>query len=241
MKSSFWLLVLALGVANSASALLVDFSFTYPQVDLKNGRRLVKVTFKTYDTISGKVGAMTASEAMTVRLADLPDEIAARIKQRVPSQTEEEIKEEKRAAADASAQAKRRQRDLEKRTIASSNADRDAQRKLNVKRAELTMEKEIRMDQTVAAAAREMANHYFKYEVDPNSSIGYVFDSNVLLDDPEPVPGWTNRWRVRGKVGIQYLTRNIGGVGRSTKEFELLIDAPPSGKPKLVDVTISRG
>lgn len=42
------------------------------------------------------------------------------------------------------------------------------------------------------------------------------------------------------KVGIQYLTRNIGAVGRNTKGFEMLIDAPAKGKPKLVDITISR-
>jgi FKBP-type peptidyl-prolyl cis-trans isomerase len=239
MKTSIWYL-LALGLLSSASAMLVDFSFPYDRVDLKNGKRLEKVTFYTYDTLSERVGAVAGKTLLTLRLNDLPNEIAARIKAEAPVQTKEEIEAEKKQVADRHEAAMRRAQAEEERALAEATADRDARRKLDVKRAELAIVKEDSVESTVAAAAREMATHYFTYEADPHSSTGYVFDSSVLLEDPEAVPGWTNRWRVRGKVGVQYLTRNGESVGRSSKEFEVLIDAPPKGKPKLVDVTVSR-
>lgn len=240
MKSLAWKLLLVLGLAGPLSAALVDFSFRYDRVELKNGRRLQDVTFKSYDTLTKKVGAVAGRQVMTLRLGDLPDDIVAKIKERIPEQTEAEIKEEKKQAAEDLREAKRRARELEKRAVAETKADRSAQRRLDVKRAEAAIDEESRVKTTVAAAAKELAYHYFKYEADPHSNVGYVFDSNIILEDPEPIPGWTNHWRVRGKVGVQYLTNNLGSVSRKTKEFELRIEAPPKGKPKLLDVTISR-
>jgi hypothetical protein len=240
MKSFILKLALALCVQATASAILVDFSFRYDRVELRNGRVLEGVTFKTYDTQTGKVGAVTKKEALTVRVTDLPDNIATKIRERVPVQTDEDVKAEKQRAAANLADAKRRAREQEKRLMAEDKKDRDARRKLDVKRAEVAINKESRVERDIASAAKEMATHYFTYEADPHSNIGYVFDTSVRLDDPEPVPGWSNRWRVRGKVGVQYLSNTGSMVRRGSKDFELLIDAPASGKPKLVDITVSR-
>lgn len=240
MKSLIWKLALALCVQGTASAILVDFSLRYDRIELKNGRVLEGVTLKTYDTQTGKVGAVTKKEALTVRVTDLPDEVATKVRQRVPVQTDEEVKAEKQQTAANLADAKRRAREQEKRLIVEDTKDRDARRKLDVKRAETVIARESRVEKDIASAAKEMATHYFTYEADPHSNVGYVFDTNVRLDDPEPVPGWSNRWRVRGKVGVQYLSNTGSMVRRGTKDFELLIDAPSTGKPKLVEVTVSR-
>jgi len=232
---------MALAWMGTVNAALVDFSFRYDEVVLKNGRKLEKVTFTTYDTATRKVGAIVGARlATTIRVDDLPDDIVARIKERAPALTEDEMKVEKAQIDEDKADAKRRVRELEKRTQAEAKANRDAQRTLDVKKAEMTLAKESQTEIAVSKAAKELATHYFTYEADKHSSVGYVFNSSVILEDPEPVPGWTNRWRVRGKVGVQYLTTNIGAVGRNTKEFEMLIDAPAKGKAKLVDITISR-
>lgn len=240
MKSIIWMVLLACGIIATASATLVDFRFPYEKVVLKNGRTLENVVFSTYNTATGRVGAVAGGrQAMTLRLADLPDDVIARIRERVPPQSEDEIQVEKVQKAEDKAEAKRRARELEKRTLAEAKANRDAQRKLDVKKAEVAIEKAGQTEAVIAKAAKEFATHYFTYEADPHSSAGYVFNSNVILEDPEPVSGWNNRWRVRGKVGVQYLTRNIGAVGRNTKEFDMLIDVPAKGKPKLVGITIS--
>ena len=240
MKSFIWKVLVALIVLGRASAALVDFNFPYDRIDLKNGKTLQGVTLKSYDSVTGKVGAVAGRSVLTIRIADLPDGIAARVKERVPVLTEEEIKAEKKKADDDLKAAKRRNQYLEKSAQSEMKANRDAKRKLDVKRAGVAIEKEGQSEAVIAAAAKQMAEHYFRYEADPHSSRGYTFDSSILLEDPEPVPGWTNRWRVRGKVGSQYLTRNIGAVGRSSKDFEMLIDAPAKGKPKLVEITESR-
>lgn len=235
-----WKLALALCVQGTASATLVDFSFRYDRVELKNGRILEGVTFKTYDTQTGKVGAVTKREALTVRVTDLPDDVATKIRQRAPVQTDEDVEAEKRQAATKLADAKRRAREQEKRLVAEDQKDRDARRKLDVRQAEGSIDKESRVERDIATAAKEMATHYFTYEADRHSNVGYVFDSSVRLDDPEPVPGWSNRWRVRGKVGIQYLSNTRSMVRRETKDFEMLIEALGNGKPKLIEVTVSR-
>jgi hypothetical protein len=240
MKLSLWKVLIALIAFSRASAALVDFRLQYDRIDLKNGKTLQGVTLKSYDSVTGKVGAVAGRSLLTIRIVDLPDSIAARVKELVPPLSEEEMKAEKRKAEDDLKAAKRRNQYLEKSARNDAKANRDAQRKLDVKRAEVTIEKQGKSEADIIAAAKGMAEHYFRYEADPNSSRGYTFDSSVLLGDPEPVPGWTNRWRVRGKVGIQYLTRNIGAVGRSSKDFEMLIDVSADGKPKLVEITESR-
>lgn len=223
-----------------ASALLVDFNFRYDRIELKNGRVLEGVTFKTYDTQSGKVGAVTKREALTVRITELPDTVANQIRDRVPVQTDEDLKAEKRQAAERLAEAKRRAREQEKRLMAEDTKDREARRKLNVRRAEVAIDKESQVERDIAKAAKEMATHYFTYEADPHSNAGYVFDTSVLLENPEPVPGWNNRWRVRGKVGVQYLSNTGSMVRRGSKDFELLIEALPGRTPTRVDITVSR-
>ncbi len=241
MKASAWILALALGIAGPAIAVVVDFEFRYDKVQLKNGRSLEDVVFKTYNTANERVTAVTGKrQAMSVRLADLPEEIVARIKERVPVLTEQEASEDKTQVKESRQEAKTRAREIEKRAAVEVKANRDAQRRLDVGQAAAARAEESRQRAEVARAARTLASHYFTYEADPYSSVGYVFGSNIILEDPEPVAGWSNRWRVKGKVGIQYLTRDAGAVGRNTKDFELLIDAPAKGKPKLVDVTISR-
>ncbi len=239
MKMPTWKLAFALVLVVPAFAAHFDFSFHYDKLTLKTGRELRNVTLKGYTTQTGKVDAVMGRQLATFRLGEFPAEVVARINQVVPAQTPEEIKEEKAQSADERKAAKRRVQTLERGNLAAAKADRDAQRHLDVKKAEAAIDQESQVQAKVAIAAKTFASHYFRYEADPNSSKGYVFDSNVLLDDPEPVPGWTNRWRVRGKVGIQYLTRNIGSVGRETKDFEILIDAPPGATPKRVDISMS--
>lgn len=241
MHKPTWKILLALCLASPASALLVSFSFNYDRMTLRTGRELRAVTLKSYNTQTGKVAAVIgAKQLATFRIDELPEEVAARVRQMAPAQSAEEIRAEQRQAGEDLKAAKRRVQEVEQSKLAEAKADRAARRKLDVRKAEVSIEQEPQIAPKIAAAARQMATHYFTYEADPHSSLGYVFDSSVILDDPEPVPGWADRWRVRGKVGIQYLTRNMGAVGRSSKDFEVLIDAPPKGSPKLVEVTVSR-
>ena len=227
------LLLLAVGLMAPAWAAFVPLSIPYDWIELKNGRRLDKVMIHSCDTVTGKVGMLVAGEATTVALSDLPDEVANRVRELAPPATPAEIeaaREQERAARELA-----RERELEFERVAASRPVRPVE----VERSETSVQNENRERARVAAAAHDLARHYFTYEADPHSSVGYVFDRNFILEEPEPIAGWTGQWRVRGKVGIQYLTTNQGAVSRGTKDFELRIEAPPrGGRPQLVDVTV---
>ncbi|MSU46505.1 MAG: hypothetical protein EXS42_05145 [Lacunisphaera sp.] len=75
----------------------------------------------------------------------------------------------------------------------------------------------------VARFAEERARAYFKYQDDPLSNIGTVVGSDIYLKKPEPVPGWTGRFRVEGTAYRQYINNQASGFGRGGKEFEILI------------------
>jgi len=133
---------------------------------------------------------------------------------------------------------RQRAAELEKRQQAEATANRNAQRNLDVRRAEPVNQGNSTTEDEIARAAGGLARHYFRYEADKYSSQGLVFDTDVILEYPELVAGWGNRWRVKGKVGVQYVTRNAGGFDRKNRDFEMLIEKPEKGPPKLVDITL---
>ena len=92
--------------------------------------------------------------------------------------------------------------------------------------------------EAVAKAAATQAQIYFKYQDDPLSNIGAVIGSDLQLDDPEPVPGWTGRYRVVGTAYRQYINNQSSGFGRGAKEFEILIQTSERKRPEIVDIRI---
>lgn len=229
---------LLLLVSSSAWAVLVDFNFRYPVLELKNGKILKNAVLTTYETSTGRVAARADGGLSSIRIADLPNDVVARINERVPKQTEDEIKAEKQRIADDHIEAKRRASELEKQRLEEVKANRNDKRKLDVKKAEAAVVKADATEEDIAKEAKALASYYFEYEADKHAPVGWVFDTKVMLEDPEPVPGWTNRWRVNGKIGTKSLSQTGGSFERRSREFEMLIEAQEKGKPKLIDVTL---
>ncbi len=90
----------------------------------------------------------------------------------------------------------------------------------------------------VARVAEAQARSYFKYQDDPGSNIGAVIGADLYLEDPEPVPGWTGRYRVNGTAYRQYINNQASGYGRGSKEFEMLIQTSDKEKPKVIDIRV---
>ena len=90
----------------------------------------------------------------------------------------------------------------------------------------------------VAKAAAKQAKVYFNYQDDPLSNIGAVTGSDLQLDDPEPVPGWTGRYRVNGTAYRRYINNQGSGFGRGAKNFEILIQTWDNKKPEIVDISV---
>ena len=237
MKLMLRLLLLA-GMLGPAAGAFVPLSMPFEWLALKDGRRLNQVMLYSCDTVTGKVGALVGGEATTIALADLPDEVANRVRELAPPASEAEIAAEQQRERLAREQAAQRADDQVERTQHRVEATRAEQRQREIEREQSSITDERRERRVVATAAQELAAHYFTYEADPHSSVGYVFDRNVVLEDPEPIPGWTGQWRVRGRVGVQYVTNDLGMTGRGTRNFELRIEVPPSGRPRLLDLRV---
>lgn len=232
------LLPLAGLLAVTAFASVVEVQLPYKELRLKDGTLLANVAVKSFNTSSGMVMILVNKELISVRTTLLPDEVEAKIRELTPALSKEQAEAEKKQAeaeqAKAAAKAERRQQQAED----EAKETRAANRTLNVKAAEKALEKTDPSLDEVAKAAEAQARAYFKYEPQPGSTVGAVVDLNLLLDDPEPVPGWTGRYRVCGTVGRQYINNRSSAFDRESKKFEILVDTAPGKKPKVVDITV---
>ena len=237
MKPRF-LLLLPLTLAVQAAAVVVDVNLPYKDLRLKNGTVLAEVAVKSFNSTAETVLLLTNKELTSLPASLLPDEVNARLKSLVPSLSSEEQTAAKTREAEkyekAVQRAERRQQEAE----AEAKAAREATRNLNVKQAETAANKADKVLEEVAQVATNQARIYFKYQDDPFSNIGAVLGSDLILDDPEPVPGWTGRYRVEGTSYRQYVNNQFSGFHRNTKEFEILIQTHERKRPEIVDIRI---
>ena len=120
----------------------------------------------------------------------------------------------------------------------TARAIRAANRTLNVKAATDYAAQVAAIPDNVAKFAESRARAYFKYQDAPNSNIGAVVSSDIFLENPEPVPGWTGRYRVEGVAYRQYINNQASGFGRSGQQFEILIQTREGKQPEIVEIRI---
>ena len=237
MKLRFLFPVGAL-LAAQAMAVVVDVNLPYKNLQLKNGLSFADVVVRSINTTAGTAMLLVEKDLVSVRTSQLPDEVAARLKELTPTQTPEEVAEAKAQEAAsrkvAAERAERRQRMAED----EAQAVRAASRNLNLKAAAETAAKREALPDEVAKFAEQRARAYFRYQADPHSNIGAVVSSDLMFDDPEPVPGWGGRYRVEGVAYRQYINNQSSGFGRDGQEFEILIQTHERKKPEIVEIRI---
>jgi hypothetical protein len=221
-----------------AAAMVVDVNLPYKSLQLKEGLVFSDVVVRSVNTASGTAMLMVDKDLISVRTSQLPDEVNAKLKELVPAQTPDEIAEAKaQDAAErnrANERAERRQRMAEE----EAQANRAANRTLNVKAAAETAARYENLPNEVAKFAEQRARAFFRYQSDPHSNIGAVVDSDLYLENPEPVPGWGGRYRVEGVAYRQYINNRASGFGRGGQEFEMLIQTHEDKKPEIVEIRI---
>jgi hypothetical protein len=237
MKPRF-LLPLTLALAVQAAAVVVDVNLPYKDLRLKDGTVLAEVAVKSFNSTAETVLLLTNKELTSLPASLLPDEVNARLKSLVPSLSSEEQAAAKAREAEKYEKAVQRAERRQQQAEEEARAAREATRNLNVKQAETAAAKADKALEEVAQVAANQAKIYFKYQDDPFSNIGAVLGSDLLLDDPEPVPGWTGRYRVEGTSYRQYITNQASGFGRGIKDFEILIQTHDRKKPEIVDIRI---
>lgn len=87
-------------------------------------------------------------------------------------------------------------------------------------------------------AAKAHVLRYYKFEYRSGSNSIAVTDSDIAVEDTEPVTGWSNRYRTRGKVYLEiYDSIGGGSFRRTTGKFEVLTEQKPGELIKVVDFT----
>lgn len=88
------------------------------------------------------------------------------------------------------------------------------------------------------AVASSHVRRYYKFEYRPASSSIAVTDSDIEVDETEPVTGWTNRYRTTGKVYLEiYDSVGGGSFRRRVTKFEVLTEQKPGERIKVIDFT----
>ncbi len=225
-------------LALSAAAAVVDVNLPWKNLQLKNGLMFAEATVRSVNTTAGTVMLLVDKDLVSVRTTQLPEELLTKLKELTPVQTEAELAEAKaQDAADrkrAADRAERRQLQAED----EARAVRTASRELNVKQAAETAARYEAIPDEVAKFAETRARAYFRYQADPHSNIGAVINSDIVLDTPEPVPGWGGRYRVEGAAYRQFVNNQASGFGRNGQEFEMLIQTHENKKPELIEIRI---
>lgn len=233
------LLPLAMLLAVQAAAVVVEVQLPYKDLRLKDGTLLTEVAIKSFNTSAGTALLLVKKDLISVRMSLLPDEVSARLKELTPVLSKEEQEAEKKQEVEARQLAARNAERRQQQAENEVRADRAASRQVNVQAREQADKRNAdRLVEEVAVVAEARARVYFKYEDDPHSNIGAVVSGDLSLEAPEPVPGWTGRYRVTGTAYRQYINNQASGYGRGHKDFEILIDTADKGKPKVVDIRV---
>jgi hypothetical protein len=87
-------------------------------------------------------------------------------------------------------------------------------------------------------AATAHVRRYYKFEHRMGSNSIAVTDQDISIEETEPVPGWTGRYRTTGKVYLEiYDSIGGGSFRRAVRRFEILTEQKPGELIKVVDFT----
>ena len=235
------LLSLAWLFATDLSALVVEMNLPYKEVRLKDGMLFTDAAVKSYNPVAGTATLLVKKELISLPTSLLPDEISARLKELAPVMSKEDIAAEKQKEEADKLQAAKKAELRQQQAEEEAKAIRADTRLLNMKAAEQALTKTDAVLAEVTKTAETRARSFFNYQDDPNSNIGAVVSSDIQLDEPEAVPGWTGRYRVNGTAFRQYINNQASGYGRGSKEFEILIQTADKGKPKVIEIRVKSG
>jgi len=213
-----------LALCGEAKAGTIYAELRYAELKLSDGRVLADATVKSFDDLTGNVSVKVGKSLLSVQMAALPDDVQAKLRAMAPEKTPEEKAAALKREQERLAKAEKARQAQEKRALQKLRKDEDSARRINEKRAEKEMDRERDTPALVLNAAQVRANNYFKTD-------------RIEYDDPEQVPGWSNRWRVKGRAfGGTILGKGGGGSGRGYRDFEIIVEDTGKGSPRVLEV-----
>ncbi|HEX2101284.1 MAG TPA: hypothetical protein VHF69_11495 [Candidatus Synoicihabitans sp.] len=229
-----------LGLMLVAGGLAADEPvMSFVRLDLNDGRTLQNVVVKSYDAKSEKVLVVADGKALTVPVALVPPPFDRQLRAVRPSGESMSVvpggplppatqTPVARPTAARSAPSNGRT------TIVSPRSPRPAPRPTLVQStgratrhptgSSTSYTRPAAPDVGVAqhaAAARDRANRYYRFEPRVGSGSISVTALNIQLDSTTPIPGWTGRYRSQGRADLEYWDSKGRSVQRRSSTFEV--------------------
>lgn len=176
---------------------------------------------KTIESNDALITKLVAHRDALQRAFDAANEYIAVIK----PMAEKYASGEKKAQAEAARKERIRQQNL-----AAQRQQREAALQFAAQqRAEQADTASAQSD--MAATAQSAAEAYFRNDYRPggNSSV-LVMEVSATISTVEQVPGWSGRWRARGRASIGYYVSSGGSFSRESHDFEVELG---NGSPKV--------
>lgn len=232
MKFRFLCFVMLSGAVSAAT---VHLQLSFPQLELKSGDVLKDAVIRSYNNETDKVVVLSGRSVRSLGIAELPEAVVAKLHERLPPLTAEQKAELEREAAEEARAAKReaRKESSEKRkdVVEEAREVRSESRKQTVRK----VEKDRISEEALLEKVRSTAQAYVRRKVDyRESSSSIVLTSDYDMGDPEPVTGWTGRFRVTGRAYTREYNSQ-GGFITGQRDFEVLIQTKEKGSPEVVE------
>lgn len=82
---------------------------------------------------------------------------------------------------------------------------------------------------------REFVEDYARSYFERTAGASWSFSSGAEIEDPEPMSGWDNQWRVAGLIGTKNI-HSTGGLNSQSRKFEAVVRWK-NGRFQVIDFT----
>jgi hypothetical protein len=91
---------------------------------------------------------------------------------------------------------------------------------------------------SIKNAAESYAYRYFRDVERRGTNSSVTWRVSVVTEEPEPISGWANQWRVSGHAAYtDYNSQGWGSFSKDSRKFEVVVLAEPGKSPKVLDLT----
>ncbi len=199
-----------------ACASAIGADLTFDEVTLGDGRILKDVTVKSFNNNNGKVVVKTNGTITTIPLVQFPESAINAIYQQYNG------------------------RFSSVSTVPQSDQVIPPERPVRYRAQPSAPDASTSGSQGAhVAAARARAQRFFSYEYRLGASNAIVTQRSIELTQTEQVPGWTGRYRSKGKAYLSFYNSAGGSFQRTAVNFEVETEERPGQGVSVVRLDVT--
>jgi hypothetical protein len=186
------------------------------RLELTDGRKLRDVVVRSFDAEKGRLLLVASGKAMLLSIELLPEPVRTRVKEETP---------EAGGTTNTSPPAANPTPPERPRTppVPPPEPARNGQPAFDPR--------------PHVEAAKDRADRFYRFEHFPGSATLSLRVAKFETDDPEPLTGWPNRYRVQGRAFLEYYeTKNYTTI-RSIDRFEIITEQKGTRNVQVLDFT----